>query len=134
MFSLIYFLLLCFCFKNLDLLDWQTTQFDFSLSTLFVIFISCGLKLLVWSLHPQQFFVSIFSPVFIGFVLDCVFFMAYIVSSVFSTTHLKHFNFIERFDLNFNFNGLFERSSIRDFLFSFFLSSLINVNIFLSPS
>ena len=41
------FLLLCFCFKNLDLLDQQSTQFDFSLSTLFVILTSCGLKLLV---------------------------------------------------------------------------------------
>ena len=28
-----YFLLLCFCFKNLGLLDRQTIQFDFSLST-----------------------------------------------------------------------------------------------------
>ena len=28
--TLNYFILLCFCFKNLDLLDRQTTQFDFS--------------------------------------------------------------------------------------------------------
>ena len=41
------FLLLCFCFKNLDLLDQQSIQFDFYLSSLFVIFTSCGLKLLV---------------------------------------------------------------------------------------
>ena len=45
LFSLtIYFLFLCFCFKNLDL---QITQFDFSLSTLFVSFTSSGLKLSV---------------------------------------------------------------------------------------
>ena len=40
-----YFLFLCFCFKNLDLFDQQTIQLDFSLSTLFVIFTSFGLKL-----------------------------------------------------------------------------------------
>ena len=40
-----YFLLLSFCFKNFDLFDLQTMQFDFSQSTLFVIFTSCGLKL-----------------------------------------------------------------------------------------
>ena len=45
MLSFNYFLLLCFCFKNLDLLDRHTTQFDFSLSTLFIIFTSCVLKL-----------------------------------------------------------------------------------------
>ena len=37
-----YFLLLCFCFRKLDLLDRQTTQFNFPLSTLFVIFTFCG--------------------------------------------------------------------------------------------
>ena len=41
------FLLLCFCFKSLDLSDRQSTPFDFSLSTLFVTFTSYGLKLLV---------------------------------------------------------------------------------------
>ena len=40
----IIFLMLCFCFKNLDFLDRQTTHFDFPLSTLFLIFTSCGLK------------------------------------------------------------------------------------------
>ena len=48
-----YILLLCFCFKNLDLFDRQTTHLDFSLSPLFVIFTSCGLKLWVKFLHPQ---------------------------------------------------------------------------------
>ena len=34
--TLNYFLLLCFCFKNLGLFDHQITQFDFSMSTLFL--------------------------------------------------------------------------------------------------
>ena len=73
--ALNYFLLLCFCFKNLDLFDQQTTQFDFSLSTLFVIFTSCGLKLWVKSLHPKQYVVPGLFPIFIGFISDCVFFI-----------------------------------------------------------
>ena len=73
--ALNYFLLLCFCFKNLDLFDQQTTQFDFSLSTLFVIFTSCGLKLCVKSLHPKQYVVPGLFPIFIGFIFDCVFFI-----------------------------------------------------------
>ena len=52
-----YFLLLCFCFKNLDLLDRKTTQFNFALSNLFVIFTSCSLKLWVKSLHLKQYVV-----------------------------------------------------------------------------
>ena len=64
-----YFFLLCFCFKNLDLLDWQTTQFDFSLSTLFVIFTFCGLKLCIKSLHPKQYVVLSSFLVFIGLIL-----------------------------------------------------------------
>ena len=73
--ALNYFLLLCFCFKNLDLFDQQTTQFDFSLSTLFVIFTSCGLKLWVKSLHPKQYVFPGFFPIFIGNIFDCAFFM-----------------------------------------------------------
>ena len=72
--ALNYFLLLCFCFKNLDLLDSQTTQFDFSLSTLSVIFASCGLKLCVKSLHPILYAPGLF-PIFIGFISDYVFFI-----------------------------------------------------------
>ena len=68
--ALNYFLLLCFCFKNLDLFDQQTTQFDFSLSTLFVIFTSCGLKLCVKSLHPKQYVVPGLFPIFIRFIFD----------------------------------------------------------------
>ena len=73
--ALNYFLLLCFCFKNLDLLCRQTTQLDFSLSTFFVIFTSCGLKLCVKSLHLKQYVVSGLLPIFIDFIFDCVFFI-----------------------------------------------------------
>ena len=67
------FLLLCFCFKNLDLAFIQRTQFGFSLSTLFVTFTSCSLKLCVKSFHPKQCAVPISFPVFIGFIFYCVF-------------------------------------------------------------
>ena len=77
------FSLLCFCFKNLDLLDRQTTQFDFSLRTLFVIFTSCGLKLWVKPLHPKQHVVPSSLPIFIRFIFDCVFFIFYNVGSIF---------------------------------------------------
>ena len=73
--ALNYFLLLCFCFKNFNLFDRQTAQLDFSLSTLFVIFTSCGLKLCVKSLHPKQYVVPGLFPIFIGFISDCVFFI-----------------------------------------------------------
>ena len=73
--ALIYFLLLHFCFKNLDLFDRETKQWDFSLSTLFVIFTSYGLKLCVKSLHPKQYVVLGLFPIFIGFISDCVFFI-----------------------------------------------------------
>ena len=69
------YFLLCFCFKNLDLLDWQTIQFDFSLSTLFVIFTSCRLKLCVKSLHPKQYGVPSSFATFTGFIFYCVFFI-----------------------------------------------------------
>ena len=103
-----YFSLLCFCFKNLDLIDRQTTQFDFSRSILFVIFISCGSKLLVFT--PQTIRYSTFLPVFISSNFDCVFFMSYIIGSIFSATHFKHFDFIEWFNLNSNPKSLFEIS------------------------
>ena len=101
--------------KNLDLLDWQRGHFDFSLSTFFVIFTSCGLKLSVQSLHPKQYVFTISFPVFIGFVFECVFFMPYVVGSIFLTIYFKHFDFIEWFDLNSNSRNLFERSSVSDF-------------------
>ena len=73
--TLNYFLLLCFCFKNLDLFDQQTTKFDFSLSTLSVIFTSYGLKLCVKSLYPKQHVVLGLFPIFTGFISNCVFFI-----------------------------------------------------------
>ena len=115
---------MCFCLKNLDLLDRQTTRFDFSLSTLFFIFTSFGLKLPLYSLHPKQYIVPGFFPCFIFprffvFIFDRVFFMPYIFGSIFLTIHFKHFDFIERFDLNSNFNNLFQRSWISNFLVDF---------------
>ena len=85
--------LFCFCFKNIDLLDRKITQFTFSLRTLFVIFISCGLRL-------SQYVVPIFSPVFISFIFDRAFFMFYIVGSISLIINFKHFDFIEWFDLS----------------------------------
>ena len=70
--TLNYFLLLCFCFKNIDLFDLQTTQIDFSLSTMFVIFTSCGLKLCVKSLNPKQYVVpSSFPFLLVLFLTVC---------------------------------------------------------------
>ena len=114
-----YFSLLCFCFKNLDFstIDRQTTQFDFSRSILFVIFISCGSRLLVFT--PQTIRYSTFLPVFISSNFDCVFFMSYIIGSIFSTTHFKHFDFIEWFNLNSNPKSPFEISLINDFSVDF---------------
>ena len=43
----------------------------------------------------------------------------------FLTTHFKHFDFIEWFDLNSNFSNLFETSSIKDFLLNFLMSLYI---------
>ena len=80
--TLNYFLLLCFYFKNLDLAFLQTIQFDFSLSTLFVVFTSCGLKLCVKSLHPKQYVVPSSFPVFIGFIFYWVFLVSYIVGCI----------------------------------------------------
>ena len=71
--ALNYFLLLCFCFKNLDLSDRQTKELDFSLSTFFVIFTSCGLNLWVKSLHPKHYIVPGLFPVFVRFISDCMF-------------------------------------------------------------
>ena len=66
--------MLCFCFKNLELLDRQTTQFDFPLSTLFVIFTSCGLKLWVKFLHPKKYIVpGLFSSFYRFSFWLCVF-------------------------------------------------------------
>ena len=114
-----YFSLLCFCFKNLDFstIDRQTTQFDFSRIILFVIFISCGSKLLVFTTQTIRY--STFLPVFISSNFDCVFFMSYIIGSIFSTTHFKHFDFIEWFNLNSNPKSLFEISLINDFSVDF---------------
>ena len=63
----------CFsCFKILDLLDRQIAQFDFSVSTLFVIFTFCGLKLSVYSLHPKQYVVpGFFQALLVLFLIVC---------------------------------------------------------------
>ena len=99
----------CFCFKNLHLLDQQTTPFYFSLSILFVIFTSCGLKLLVLTLHSEQYVVPSSFPVFIGFIFDRVFFRSYIIGNIFLTIHFKQSAFIEWFELNYDSSNLFER-------------------------
>ena len=118
-FNFFFFFLLCFCFKNLHLLDQQTTPFYFSLSTLFVIFTSCGLKLLVLSLHPERYVVPSSFQVFLGFIFDRVFFRSYIMGNIFLTIHFKQSDFIEWFELNYDSSNLFERLSISSFLVDF---------------
>ena len=68
-------MVLCFSFKNINWLHRQTTQFDYSLSTLFVIYTSFGLNLSVKSLHPKQYVLPGLFPIFIGFVSNCAFFI-----------------------------------------------------------
>ena len=115
MLSLNHFLLLCFCFKNLDLLDQQTTQFDFSLSTLFVNFTSCGLKLSMWSLHPKQYVVRGFFSSFYRFYFWSRVFHSLQSGSTFLTIHLKHFDFVESFDFDFYSNLVFRKVSTKSF-------------------
>ena len=45
---------------------------------------------------------------FIGFIVDCVFFIFF--GKIFLTIHFKHFDFIALCCLNSNYNNLFERS------------------------
>ena len=101
----------------------QTTQFGFSLSTLFVIFTSCGLKWWVKSLHLQQYVVPSYFAVFVAFNFDYMFFMLYNVGSNFLTKYLMCFNGIEIPDMQFNnyFANLLFCSSIL-FSCSFILS------------
>ena len=110
-----------FCFKNLDLFDWQTAQFDFSLNTLFAIFTSCGLKLWIQSLHPKQYV----APVFIGFIFDFVFFMFYIGGKNFYASHSMRSNFLINCHFKY-FNSSFS-------YFNYFISSSISL-IFLFDS
>ena len=117
--ALNYFLLLCFCFKNLDWFERQTTQWDFSLSTLFAIFTSCGLKLWVKSLHPKQHLVPSCLPIFIGFVSDTFHFLLFV--KMFLSIHFKHFDFIALCFLNSNSSNLFEIQCINDFLVDFLM-------------
>ena len=66
-------------------------QLGFSLSTLFVIFTSLGLKLCIKCLHPKQYVVPGFFPIFISFIFDCVFF--FFCNLVKGLSHADHFNF-----------------------------------------
>ena len=59
-----------------------------------------------------------------------VFFMFYNVGSIFLTTRLKHFDFIEWFDLNSSSNSLFEILSIKDFFGWFYNVSVYFVYFF----
>ena len=104
-----YFLLWCFCFKNLEL--------DFFLSTLFAIFTSWGLKLWVKSLHPKQYVAPSSFPNFIGFIFDCVFFLFCNLVKYFLTTYTLWFG-----NWSFNFFTL-SSSSFIVFLFYFIVFS-----------
>ena len=95
-----YFLLFYFCFKNLDLLDWQITQFDFFIDTLFVIFISCGLNYQcnLYTLNNTlfQFFPQVLLVLFLIVRFSCL--ILWVV--FFLTLHFKHFDFTEWFNLS----------------------------------
>ena len=125
--------MLRFCFKNLDLAFLQTTQFDFSLSTLFVIFTSCGQKLCVnlYTLNNTLFQV-LFQLLLVLFLISYFSFFV-IWQYFFLTIHFKYFDFIEWFDLNSNSSNLFERSSISNISVDFsvfFFNWLSNVSTF----
>ena len=123
-------------FTNLDFLILQTGHFACITNLLFFVltifgstiyntvlfiseyfvchFFSCDLKLRVKSLHPKQYVVLGFFPIFIGFISDCMFFIL--------CNLVKHFwqsilnTFIKWFDLNSSFNNLLETSRISEFL------------------
>ena len=63
---------------------------------------------------------ALFQFLSVLFLIVCVS-MSSIVGSIFLTIHFKHFVFIEWFDLNSDSSSLFERPSIRDFLFDFLM-------------
>ena len=129
----IFLLLLWSYYKNLDLLDQQATQFDLPLSAVFNILISCGLKLLVLSLHPKQYVVPIYFPDYIGFIFDGTFFISDIKSSISLTIHFKNLDFIKWFDmLIFLFCHLVLIIFCLIFLNCLSLNLLINVCILLA--
>ena len=104
-------------------------QFDFSLSTLFVIFTSCSLKLRVKSLHPKQYVVRIGFQVFIGFIFDFVFFMFYIGGKEFYASYSARLNLLVNSHFKYfispfsSFNSFISASSSLIFLFDSFFSS-----------
>ena len=53
----------------------------------------------------------------------------YILGNIFLTTYLKHFVFIESFDLNSKLNNLIKSFSIKDFLVNFLFEPEINICI-----
>ena len=46
--------------------------------------------------------------------------------TIFFNNKIKHFDFIEWFDLNYRFNSIFENLSIKDFLANFLVSFLVD--------
>ena len=126
-------------FKNLDLSDWQKTQFDSSLSTLFVIFTSCGLKVMSKIFSSKTMHCSNLFSSFYRFYFFFVFFMFCISSENFMNliiwSHFKYFisyfssfnSFISSFNcLIFLFDSFFCL-----FVFLFCLLVLYLFNFFL---
>ena len=78
--------------------------------------------------HFYFFWSKIFCIIFTPKTIRCsrlfyfwLLFMFYNVGSIFLTTHFKHFDFIEWFDLNSSSNSLFEILPIKDFLDDFLM-------------
>ena len=46
--------------------------------------------------------------------------------TIFFNNKIKHFDFIEWFDLNYRFNSIFENLSIKDFLANFLVNFLVD--------
>ena len=83
---LLNFLLLCFCFKNLDFLDQQPTQFDFSISTLFVNFIFVAKNYECNLYNPNNtllpFLSQFLSHLFLVVCFSCLYYWQYFLNEI----------------------------------------------------
>ena len=99
------FLFLCFCYNTV----W------FYSKHLICHFYFLWLQIISVTFTPETVRCSNFLPCFYQFYFWLSVFHVLYCWQYFLTTHFKHFDFIEWFDLNSNFRILFERSSISDF-------------------
>ena len=128
-----YFLLLYFCFKNLNLFGGQATVRFFS-ENFVCHFYFLWPKIMCNVFTPKTIccfrsFSNFYRFYFWLRIFHCLYF-----GKIFLTIHFIHFDFIALCCLDFNSSNLFERSSIRNFWVYFCLNSLMNVNSFLNLS